>query len=63
MNFSVVAGCIFGVGNIVCLRKEKNVLSEFALPVKYYKCNYLFSHFGKRNCHFKDYTAFLDKKY
>lgn len=64
LNFSIVADYIFGVGNAICWSKEKNVLSEFALPVIYYKCNYLFSHFDKRSCHFKDYTvAFLDKKY
>lgn len=50
--FSIVADCIFGVDNFVCSLKEKNVLSEFALPVIYYKWNYLFSHFDKRSCHF-----------
>lgn len=65
LNFSIVADYIFGVGDSVCLRKEKNyLLPEFALPVIYCKCNYLFSRFDKRSCHFKDYTvAFLDKKY
>lgn len=50
-NFNIVAGYIFGVDNFVCLLKEKNVLSEFALLVMYYKWNYLFSHFDK-SCHF-----------
>lgn len=63
LNFSIVADYIFGVGNFVCLLKEKNVFSEFALPVIYYKWNYLFSHFDKRSCDFKNYTGFLDKKY
>lgn len=63
LNFSIVAEYIFGIGNFVCLLKENNTLSEFELPVIYYKCNYLFSPFDKRSCHFKNYTAFLDKKY
>lgn len=64
LNFSIAADYIFGVGNTVYWSKEKNVLSEFALPVLYYKCNYLFSCFDKRSCNFKDYTvAFLDKKH
>lgn len=51
-NFNIVADHVFGVDNFVCSLKEKNVLSEFALSVMYYKWNYLFSHFDKRSCHF-----------
>lgn len=59
-NFHIVADYIFGVDNFV---KEKNGLSEFALPVTYYKWNYLFSHFDKRSCNFfLNETDLLDKK-